>query len=46
MPFPVEELYQSLNWYYNVPLRIQDFALYLDLIVIKMVDYDITLRIG
>ena len=45
MPFLVEELYKSLIWYHNVPIKIQGFTLYANLIVIRMIDYDIILRI-
>ena len=45
MPFPVEELYKSLIWYRNVPIKIQGFILYANLIVIRMINYDDILRI-
>ena len=44
MPFLIEELYKSLIWYHNVPIKIQDFALYANLIVIRMINYDTVLR--
>ena len=44
MPFPVEEFYKSLIWYHNVTIKILDFALYANLIVIRIINYDVILR--
>ena len=44
MPFPVEELCNYLIWYYNVPIKIQNLALYANLVVIRMIDYNTVLK--
>ena len=44
MPFLIEELYKSLIWYLSVPIKIQDFALQSNLIIIRIIDYNIVLK--
>ena len=43
MPFPVEELYKYLILVPYVPIKIYVIALYANLIVIRMIDYDAVL---
>ena len=38
-------MYQSINWYKNVPVKVQDYAMYANLIVIDMTDFDVILSI-
>ena len=43
-PFSVEELLKSLIWYHSIPIKIQGLALYANLIVIRMIDYNAVLK--
>ena len=38
---PARDIYQSTTWYKDVPLRVQDYVMYANLIVINMIDDDI-----
>ena len=42
---PVGDMYRSTTWYKDVPIKVQDYAMYANLIVIDMIDYDIILGI-
>ena len=39
----VGDMYQSTTWFKNIPINIQDFTLYANLIDIDMADYNVTL---
>ena len=47
MPFitiiPTEDMYYSTTWYKDVLIKIQDYTLYANLIVIYMTDYGVIL---
>ena len=36
-------MYQSTTWYKDVLIKVQDYVMYVNLIVINMIDYDVTL---
>ena len=36
-------MYQSMTWYKDVPVKVQDYAMYANLIVIDMIDYYVIL---
>ena len=38
-------MYQSMTWYKEMPIKIQDYTMYTSLIVINMTDYDVILGI-
>ena len=40
---PASDMYQSMIWYKDVPVKVQDYVMYVNLIVINMMDYDIIL---
>ena len=40
---PVEDMYQSTTWYKDVLVKVQDYTMYANLIVIDMIDYDVIL---
>ena len=37
------DAYQSTTWYKYVPIKVQDYVMYTNLIVIDMTDYDVIL---
>ena len=37
------DMYQSISWFKNVPIKIQDYALYENFIEIDITDYDVIL---
>ena len=43
MTTPVGNIYQSTTWYKDVPVKVQDYVMYVNLIVIDMMDYDVIL---
>ena len=40
---PTRDAYQSTTWYKDVPIKVQDYVMYANLIVIDMTDYDVIL---
>ena len=36
-------MYQSMTWYKDVPVKVQDYAMYSNLIVNDMTDFDVIL---
>ena len=40
---PTRDMYQSIMWYKNVTVKVQDYMMYSNLIVINMINYDIIL---
>ena len=42
---PTRDIYQSTTWYKGALVKIQDYVLYTNLIVLDMVDYDVILEL-
>ena len=40
---PTRDVYQSTTWYKDVPIKVQEYVMYANLIVIDMTDYDVIL---
>ena len=40
---PTRDAYQATTWYKDVPIKVQDYVMYANLIVIDMTDYDVIL---
>ena len=40
---PTRDAYQSTTWYKDVPIKVQEYVMYANLIVIDMTDYDVIL---
>ena len=41
---PAGDMYQLTTWYKDTPVKVQDYAMYANLIVIDMIDYDVILN--
>ena len=42
---PTSNAYQSTTWYKDMPIKVQDYVMYANLIVIDMTNYDVILNI-
>ena len=40
---PTRDMYQSTTWYKDEPVKVQDYVMYVNLIVIDITDYDVIL---
>ena len=43
---PTEDVYQYMNWFKDIPIRLQSYTFYVNLIKIDMYDFDVILGIN